>query len=349
MIMRKHPLLNGRSLAAAALAALLVAGCGADAPEASADGEVQQQARSRYTFAGGPSGGTFQYYASAISTLAGRSDVINARVLARATAGSVENIRLVNSGEADFGLAYSGHVYEALHGRLEGDTRTYEDVRAVAYLYGAPAQLIVRRGINVTDPLQLRDKRVALGDAGSGAAYNAELFFKSIGIFDQMRKEYLGYRNAASALSNRQIDGFWVFAGFPNASVMEAAMQGDVVLLDIYPAAQRAGMFEEHPYMEPVTIPAGTYQGQTRDVQTFQDATILVANASVPDDMIYKLLSETFSEAGLAHMVATHQSATEMSIAGGTRGIVTPFHPGAARFWSEKGVRMAEPRRVAAR
>jgi uncharacterized protein len=342
--MTHHPAFRVGRFIPLALAALLAAGCGAsDAPDASADGEVRE-ARSRYTFAGGPSGGTFQYYASAISTLAGRSDAINARVLARATAGSVENIRLVNSGEADFGLAYSGHVYEARHGRLEQDPRTYENVMAVAYLYGAPAQLVVRRGINVTDPLQLADKRVALGDAGSGAAYNAEVFFRAIGIFDDMRKEYLGYRNAASALSNRQIDGFWVFAGFPNASVMEAALQGNVVLLDTYPAAQRAGMFEEHPYMEAVTIPAGTYQGQTQDVLTFQDATILVANASVPEELVYKLLVETFSEAGLEHMVATHRSAVEMTVAGGTRGIVTPFHPGAARFWAEQGVEMTAGR-----
>lgn len=335
---------RGYGLMTVALAALLAAGCGAssDAPEGEAS-----EARSRYTFAGGPSGGTFQYYASAISTLAGRSDIINARVLARATAGSVENIRLVNSGEADFGLAYSGHVFSALHGRLEQDDRKYENVMAAAYLYGAPAQLVVRRGANVTDALQLADKRVALGDAGSGAAYNAELFFKSIGIFDTMRKEYLGYRNAASALSNRQIDGFWVFAGFPNASVMEAALQGDVILLDTYAAAERAGMFEEHPYMQPVTIPSGTYQGQDRDVQTFQDATILVVNSSVPADLVYRLMTETFSQEGLEHMVATHRSAVEMTVEGGTRGIVTPFHPGAARFWSEHGVEMAAPRTVA--
>lgn len=326
-----------------AFAALLLLACGG--PDEQTAGETAERTTpSRFTFAGGPSGGTFQYYASAISTLGGRSDQVNARVLARATAGSVENIRLVNSGEAAFGLAYSGHVYTARFGRLEGDDRPYENVLALAYLYGAPAQLVVRRGANVTDVHGLADKRVALGDAGSGAAYNAELFFRQIGIFDSMRKEYLGYRNAASALSNRQIDGFWVFAGYPNASVLEAALQGNVQLLDTYPAAEQAGLFEEHPYLTPLTIPAGTYQGQTADVLTFQDATIWVANADVPEQVVYDLLTEIFSDAGLAHMVATHKSAEEMSLTGGTRGIVTPFHPGAIRFWSEHGVPMSEAR-----
>jgi uncharacterized protein len=321
-------------LCAAAVTALAACGDGAG----SSGGDAARTTPSRYTFVGGPSGGTFQYYASAITTLAGRADDLNVRVLARATAGSVENIRLVNSGEAQFGLAYSGHVYTARNGRLEGDDRTYSNVLAVAYLYGAPAQLVARGTAGVSTPQQLATKRVALGDAGSGAAYNAELFFRQIGIFDQMKKEYLGYRNAASALQNRQIDAFWVFAGFPNAAVMEAAMQTKVVLLDTYPAAEQAGLFREHPYLTKIVIPAGTYQGQDRDVETFQDATIWVANANVPADVVHGLLSEIFSETGLAHMVSTHQSATEMSVAGGMRGIVTPFHPGAERFWSERGV-----------
>jgi uncharacterized protein len=74
-----------------------------------------------------------------------------------------------------------------------------------------------------------------------------------------------------------------------------------------------------------------------------------VANKNVPADMVYRLLKETFSDVGLAHMVATHRSAEEMSVVGGTRGIVTPFHPGAAQFWAEQGVEMPEGTVIARR
>lgn len=318
-----------------ALASLLLTGCG-DRAQAGENGETTS--RARYTFAGGPSGGTFQYYASGMSTLAGRSDLVKARLLARATGGSVENLRLVNSGEADFGVVYSGNVWEGRHGRLEGDDRNYEDVLAMAYLYGAPAQLVVRADEGINAPTDLRGKRVALGNAGSGAAYSAEVFFKQIGIWDDIRKEYLGYRNAAQALQNGQLDAFWVFAGFPSAAVMEVALQEDIELLDTYTAADRAGLFEDYPFFSEVVIPAGTYEGQTEDVRTFQDATVWVANADVPEQTVHNLLTEIFSDAGLSYMVSTHVSAEEMSITGGTKGIVTPFHPGAERFWSEQGV-----------
>lgn len=334
-----------RTLALCGAALLLAsAACERSGEAAGADGATRA-ARGNYTFAGGPSGGTFQYYASAIATLGGRAPEVNARVLARATEGSVENVRLVNSGDADIGVVYSGHVYSARHGLLEQDDRRYENVMAVAYLYGAPAQLVVRRSSGITDPRQLAGKRVALGNAGSGAAYNAEVFFKALGIFDQLRTEYLGYRNAAEAFGNRQLDAYWVFAGFPAAAVMESALQNDVRLLDLYDAAEQVGLFRDYPYFTEVVIPAGTYQGQSADVRTFQDATIWVANANVPEDVVYNLLRTVFSDEGLEHMVTVHESATEMSIENGTRGIVTPFHPGAVRFWNEHGVQMAEERR----
>lgn len=339
--MRKRTTTFGIGLAVVALLGLTACG-----DSAQADGE-ETEARGRYTFAGGPSGGTFQYYASGMSTLAGRSELVKARLLARATGGSVENLRLVNSGEADFGVVYSGNVWQGRFGRLEADEKRYEDVMAVAFLYGAPAQLVVRAGSGINTAKDLVDKRVAVGNAGSGAAYNAEVFFKQIGIWDDMKKEYLGYRNAAQALQNNQIDAFWVFAGFPSAAVMEVALQEDIKLLDTYAAGQEAGLFEDYPYFSQIVIPAGTYDGQTEDVTTFQDATVWVANADVPEQTVHNLLTEVFSDAGLAYMVSTHISAEEMSVEGGTAGIVTPFHPGAKRFWEEHSVEI-QPERIPA-
>ncbi len=340
--MRKHANRFGIGLALVALLGFTACGDAADGDET-----TEEAPRGRYTFAGGPSGGTFQYYASGMSTLAGRSDLVKARLLARATGGSVENLRLVNSGEADFGVVYSGNVWQGRHGRLEADENKYEDVLAVAFLYGAPAQLVVRQNSGIETATDLRGKRVAVGNAGSGAAYNAEVFFKQIGIWDDIKKEYLGYRNAAQALQNNQLDAFWVFAGFPSAAVMEVALQEDIKLLDTYAAAEEAGLFEDYPYFSRIVIPAGTYEGQTEDVQTFQDATVWVANANVPEQTVHNLLTEIFSDAGLAYMVSTHISAEEMSIPGGAKGIVTPFHPGAVRFWTEQGVEM-QPERLPA-
>lgn len=288
-----------------------------------------------YKFSGGPSGGTFQYYASAISTLAKKADL---KVLAASSGGAIENIRTTNSGKSSFSVTYSGNVWAARNGQLTNDETRYEDVLAVSFLYGAPAQLVVEKGKGIDNPAQLEGKRVGVGNAGSGAAANAELYFRTIGIWEKMTAEFLGYRAAADAFKNGQLAAFWVFVGYPNASVLEAALQTDVKLLDTYSSAKAAGLFEKYPYFEKVVIPANTYSGQTEDVTTFQDAALWVANKDVPEDVVYNLLTQVYSEEGLAYMVEVHKSATAMTVEHGISGIVTPLHPGAEKFWREKGV-----------
>jgi len=184
----------------------------------------------------------------------------------------------------------------------------------------------------------LADKRVGVGNAGSGAAANAEIFFTQLGIWEEMGREHLGYRSAADAFKNGQLDAFWVFVGYPNASVLEAALQNEISLVDTYSAGEEAGLFEKYPYFEKVTIPAKTYNGQDEEVTTFQDAALWVANRDVPEEVVYDLLTAVYSKEGLAHMISVHRSAQSMSIESGVKGVVTQLHPGAEKFWREHGV-----------
>ena len=103
-------------------------------------------ARDIYKFGGGPAGGTFQFMAGGISTYPPVKAVKEFRVLAGASGGSVENMRKVDSGSYAMGVVYSGHVYLGRNGRMKNDTKKYENVMGVAYFYGAPAQLVVKKG-----------------------------------------------------------------------------------------------------------------------------------------------------------------------------------------------------------
>lgn len=288
-----------------------------------------------YKFSGGPSGGTYQYYASAIATLAKKNGI---KVLAASSGGAIENIRTCNSGKSSFGVSYSGDVYKAYNGKLTNDDKAYKNVTALGYFYGAPGQLIVNKKSGINSLKDLVGKRVGIGNAGSGAASNAEQMLKFMGLWDKVTPENLGYRGAADAFKNGQLDAFWVFAGFPNASVLEVALQADVKLLNLWDELEAAGYFKQFPYLKKIVIPAKTYSGQDEPVTTFQDGAIWIANKDMDADVVHKLLSMVYSEAGLKHMVEVHKSAKAMSIEGGLTGIVTPLHPGAEKFWKEKGV-----------
>ncbi len=298
---------------------------------------VSQAAKTRLAFSGGPEGGTFQYFSNGIATRLSKN-MANVEVSNMASAGSVENLRRVNSGDADFGITYSGDLFLARNGKLPQDEKKYENTLAMAYLYGAPAHLVVLDGSGINAVADLAGKKVAVGGAGSGAAASAERFFKALGLWDKMEPQFIGYSEAVSAMGDKLIDAVWVFAGFPNASVIQAAASNKIKILDTVEAGKKGGFFDEYPFYSEITIPAGTYSGIDTPVKTFQDSALWVTGKHVKADLVYDSLKDVFSPEGLAYMVKVKSTAKEMSVEGGLSGIVTPVHAGAEKFWTEKGL-----------
>jgi TRAP transporter TAXI family solute receptor len=302
-------------------------------------------AKERLAFSGGPDGGTFQYFSNGISSRLSKN-IEDVELSNTASAGSLENLRRVNSGEADFGISYSGDVYLASKGRLTKDTKEYTDVQCLAYLYGAPAHMVVLAESGINSIADLEGKRVAVGGAGSGAATAAQRYFTSLGLWDKMKVEYLGYSDAAAAMGDKMIDGFWVFAGFPNSSVIQAAASNPIKLLPLVEAGEKSGFFEEYPFYTLVTIPAGTYSGVDTPIASFQDSALWIAGKHVKADFVYTALGDIFSKEGLAYMVKVKSTAKAMSVEGALNGIVTPVHPGAARYWTEHGLTLTEAQQI---
>lgn len=295
-------------------------------------------AAERIVFGGGPAGGTFQIVANAIQVYGPVKELDGYTVKAQSSAGSVENLRKVDKGKSDFGVVYSGHVFQGRNGMLKQDPKAYENVLAVAYLYGAPAQLVVRKGAGIETVADLEGKKVGVGNAGSGAFANCELFFTHLGIWDKVERNAMGYNDAAQAFGNNQLDAFWLFTAFPSGAVIMAAQTNDIDLLDLTEEAKSSGFFDKYPYFSELTVPAGTYRGVDADRQSFQDAALWVANADVPEDLVYEMLTLIYTDEGLAHMRAQKKTFEEMTVAHGVKGIVTPLHPGAERFWREQGI-----------
>ena len=295
-------------------------------------------AKDRIVFGGGPAGGTFQTVANAIQVYGPVKAIDSVSVKAQSSAGSVENLRKVNSGKMDFATVYSGHVYLGANGMMKNDTKKYTNVRAVSFLYGAPAQLVVRQGSGIKSTKDLVGKKVGVGNAGSGAFANCDLFFNHMGVWDKVERNAMGYNDAAAAFGNKQLDAFWLFTAFPSGAVIMAAQTNDIELINLGADAESSGFFKKYPYFSKLTIPAGTYKGVDVDTPSFQDSALWVANKDVSDDVVYKLLSAIFTDEGLAHMVSQKKTFKAMSIKKGVYGIVTPLHPGAIKFWKEKGV-----------
>ena len=299
---------------------------------------VDANARDIYKFGGGPAGGTFQFMAGGISTYPPVKDIKEFRVLAGASGGSVENMRKVDSGSYAMGVVYSGHVYLGRNGRMKNDTKKYENVMGVAYFYGAPAQLVVKKGGGIKSVKDLIGKKVGVGNAGSGAFANCELFFSHMGVWDKIERNAMGYNDAAAAFGNNQLDAFWLFTAFPSGAVIMAAQTNDIALLDLNNDAESSGFYKKYPYFGKLAVPAGTYRGVDYDAGSFQDSALWVANTKVSADAVYKLLALIYTDEGLKHMYEQKKTFKKMSLETGATNIVTPFHPGAEKFWKEKGM-----------
>jgi len=295
-------------------------------------------AKEKLIFSGGPAGGTFQVVANAVQVYGPIKKSQKYRVRAQSSAGSVENLRKVNSGKADFGVVYSGHVYLGREGKMKNDTSKYENVMAVAYLYGAPAQLVVKKSSGIKSAKDLAGKKVGVGNAGSGAFANSELFFTHMGVWEKMERNAMGYDDAAQALGNNQLDAFWLFTGFPSGAVIMAAQTNDIELIDLDKDAADSGFYAAYPYFVKMTIPGGTYKGVDEATSSFQDSSLWVANKDVPTDTVYDLLKTIYTDEGLAHMRAQKSTFKEMALNSGLNGVVTPLHPGAEKFWRESGL-----------
>jgi hypothetical protein len=295
----------------------------------------------RQAFGGGPVGGAFQTFANAMALIL-QEEYDYLDIAAEGTGGSGANLRGVNANDYQYGIVYAGDAFLGEQGLLPEDDTEYTNVRPAAPLYGAVAHLVVAADSGIESVDDLPGMRIALGNAGSGAALSAERYFSTLGLIEEMETEFLGYSQAAQAMGDGQLDGFWILTAMPNASVTEASTFTDIRLIDVYNPGVEGGFFEEFPFYTQRDIPGGTYPGNEEAIPTFQDTAMLSSNGEVSDDLVYNSLVAIFSEEGLEDMRTAHPAANEMSLDNGVSGISVDLHPGAYQFWQDVGVEVPE-------
>jgi uncharacterized protein len=284
---------------------------------------------------GGPTGGTFNTFTNAMAVYVPKVNP-NIQASSVGSGGSVENVKRLHNGESDFGLCYAVDSGLGFKGQLPQDAVKYDKLRSMGFLYGAPAQLIVNADSGIKMASDLKGKRVAVGNAGSGAAASAERFFRHIGVWDNFKPTFMGYSAAASAFKDGKIDAFWVLVGYPNSSVIEASVQVKIRLIDVGVEAEKSGFYDAYAY-SPTVIPAGTYGKDMPECKSFQDSCMLSTNADQPDDLIYAVMKTLWSKEGMEAMTMAKKTFKSMTLENAFMGASVPLHPAAAKFWAEQG------------
>ncbi|MBF0573801.1 MAG: TAXI family TRAP transporter solute-binding subunit [Desulfamplus sp.] len=256
---------------------------------------------------------------------------------------------------------------------LTNSPTTYKKAMAVASLYTASAQLVVHERLEakgdktvinnsniknhaIKSIKDLEGKRVGVGNSGSGSYSTCELFFKHLGLWEKIEKRAIGYNDAARAFKNNELDAFWVFSAIPcpavamvsgdkdkrlensGSNISSNNSKGFIELVNLGDDAYRSGFLKDFPWFATTMIKGGTYNGVDKDTLSFQDYAILVANADLSSDVVYQILSIIYTDDGLNQLSQQNTNLKDMSVETGIIGIITQLHPGAERFWREKGI-----------
>ena len=250
-------------------------------------------------------------------------------VIVKNTAGSQANLRLLNDGFIDMAIVQSDMLSEAVNGTDDFKGSPVSDVRAVAALYMEDFQIVVRADSDIESIADLAEKRISLGEDGSGVAKNAEYILNSAGIsMNMVNTCCMNYQQSAEALKDGEIDAFFAVLGAPADVISQLAEDISIRLLpmDERTAAYMTNLYEGYFSTE---IKAGTYSGINEDVPTIGVKAVLVADASADAQTVKKLTAAIFENSGDIEKQGLAAPNSDFA----TSGLPCDFHKGAAEYY----------------
>jgi len=294
-----------------------------------------QQIRS-LSIATGGTGGVYYVMGGGIANMLTKN-LPNVKVTAEATAAAVDNGKLIEARKADLAFMPGDVSYDAYLGK--GKFRAKIPLRTLLSLYSDYIHFVALEGAGINSIKDLRGKRVSIGAPGSGTEVKGMRILEAVGIDPEkdIKRDRLSVAESAGAMKDRKIDAFNWAGGLPTAAIMDlAATPGiRIKLLDLGEVVPKLRERFGPVYFNGV-IPKGTYPGIDYDVHTAAVAVGFCCHEKMDEDLVYqitKLIIEKKSELVLVHKEAVHIGLQEAVV-----GSPLPYHPGAIRYYKEKGV-----------
>jgi TRAP transporter TAXI family solute receptor len=282
----------------------------------------------------GGTAGTYYPYGGAMSKI-WNSKIPGMNVTAQATGASVENVRLMNKDEVELALVQSDTIDFAFKAQ-ETFKEKLTKMAAVAVLYPELIHIVVRGDLNITSFSGLRGKKIGVGAPGSGTEANYRQLLDLYKMSkDDVSAQYLSFAESADQFKDNRIDAFMVTGGVPTSAIMDVATQRSIKILPIEDTMLSI-LTNKYPFLSAAVIPANSYKGVTTDVKTAAVNAVLIAHPKLSDDVVYNLTKALFENQ--AELASAHAKGKVLSLQGAVVGVSIPFHPGAAKYYKEKGV-----------
>ena len=261
------------------------------------------------------------------------------RCSVESTGGSVYNLNTIRAGELDMGVAQSDWQYHAYNGTSKfKDKGANKDLRAVFSVHPEPFTVVARAGAGIKDFMDLKGKRVNIGNPGSGQRGTMEVLMGALGWTKKDFKLASELKSAeqSKALCDNKIDAMVFTVGHPSGSIKEASTSCDSVLVNVTGSAVEK-LVMDNDYYRTATIPGGMYRGTPDDTKTFGVGATFVTSAKVPEKVIYnvvKAVFENFDQFKKLHPAFSVLKKEEMI----KDGLSAPLHKGAVKYYKEAGL-----------
>ena len=279
--------------------------------------------------------GVYYFYGGAVANVVSKN-VPELQITSEATAGSVENLKLIMGGEIAMATVTADVLNEAVNG-WETSKRFKEKVEVYGLfnMYTQPMHVVALADSGVNSIQDLKGKRVAVGAPGSGSEVKTKALLSIMGLEynKDFTPEFLSFAEGAQALQDKTADAMFVSSAIPNPAIMSLAMTNPLKLIPMTDE-EVAKIEKEYPFMTLDTIPADTYKG-IGDVQTVCVQSLMVSSKGFPDDLAYKMVKTVFEDK--AELEQIH-SAFKRTLLENAPKMIVPTHPGALRYFKEKGV-----------
>lgn len=256
------------------------------------------------------------------------------------TSGSVFNINAVLTGDMEFGIAQSDRQYQAYNGMAEwSKAGPQTTLRSIFAIHPEPITLVVSENSKIETIKDLIDKRINLGNPGSGQLQNSKDVLSAAGLAeDDITAEYVKAVEAPGLLQDERLDGFFYTVGHPNGNIKEATSGRIKVRIISITGQTRKKMIDKYSYYAKALIPHSFYPRalNNEDIETIGVKATFITSKNVSEEIVYavtKVIFENFDEFKSLHpayAVLTRENMLE--------GLSAPIHKGALRYYREVGL-----------
>ena len=250
------------------------------------------------------------------------------------TGASAANVQLLQDNEVNFAIIQNDVAYYAATGTdlFDGED-PYEDWGALCALYDEVVQVFTLNP-DIKTFTDLKGKTVSIGASGSGVYYNALDILAAYDMTEaDINAQYQDFGNSADALQDGKIDAAFVVAGAPTVAITTLATAKDTYLVGL-DDEHIAKLKEASPYYEEYTIPEGTYEG-VPETKTVAVSAVVVARDDVSEEDVYNIVYTIFEN--MDNIAQSHDKGKELSLDFAAGVTAVPYHPGAAKYFAEKG------------